>query len=56
MLEQIFAGFIHVGDEPTDLRQTEPAMVTNIYTIKQIREGNLPDTQYGRLVAHSYSP
>jgi hypothetical protein len=56
MLEQIFAGFVHVGDKPTDLRQKEPAMVTHIYTIKQMREGNLPDTQYGRLVAHSYSP
>jgi hypothetical protein len=56
MLEQIFTGFVHVGDKPTDLRQKEPAMVTHIYTIKQMREGNLPDTQYGRLVAHSYSP
>ena len=30
--------------------------MTHIYTIKQMREGTLPDTQYGRLVAHSYSP
>jgi Type I phosphodiesterase / nucleotide pyrophosphatase len=56
MLEKIFAGFVHAGDGPTDLRQGEPATITHIYTSKQMREGMLPDTQYGRLVAHSYSP
>jgi hypothetical protein len=30
--------------------------LTNIYTSKQMREGLLPQTQYGRLIAHSYSP
>ena len=56
MVEQIFAGFLHPGDEAAMVRQKEPPTVTHIYTSKQIREGNLPDTQYGRLVAHSYSP
>jgi Type I phosphodiesterase / nucleotide pyrophosphatase len=56
MVEQIFAGFVHPGDGTSVGRQKEPATVTHIYTSKQMREGNLPDTQYGRLVAHSYSP
>jgi hypothetical protein len=30
-------------------------MLTHVYTLTQMREGRLPDTQYGRLVAHSYS-
>jgi hypothetical protein len=56
MVEQIFAGFVRATDGPVDVRQRDPAVVTHIYTSKQMREGNLPDTQYGRLVAHSYSP
>jgi hypothetical protein len=56
MVEQIFEGFVHPGDGASVGRQKEPATVTHIYTSKQMREGNLPDTQYGRLVAHSYSP
>jgi Type I phosphodiesterase / nucleotide pyrophosphatase len=56
MVEQIFAGFVHKGDGESVGRQKEPAAVTHIYTSKQMREGNLPDTQYGRLVAHSFSP
>ena len=34
----------------------EPPIITHITTVKQMREGTLPDTQYSRLVAHSYSP
>jgi Type I phosphodiesterase / nucleotide pyrophosphatase len=56
IVEQIFAGFVHPGDGTSVGRQKGPPMVTHIYTSKQMREGNLPDTQYGRLVAHSYSP
>jgi hypothetical protein len=56
MVQQIFAGFAHKGDAPSDVRQKEPPVLTHIYTIKQMREGQLPDTQYGRLIAHSYSP
>jgi hypothetical protein len=56
MVEQIFATFTHVDNEKIAGRQKEPAMLTHIYTSKQMREGSLPDTQYGRLVAHSYSP
>jgi hypothetical protein len=56
MVEQIFAGFVHQGGGPVTTRQKEPPAVTHIYTSKQMREGNLPDTQYGRLVAHSFSP
>jgi arylsulfatase A-like enzyme len=56
MVQQIFAGFVHAGNGAAKVRQKEPATVTHIYTSKQMREGDLPDTQYGRLVAHSYSP
>jgi hypothetical protein len=56
MVEQIFAGFVsRTGDAPAG-RQKEPPALTNIYTTKQMREGSLPQTQYGRLIAHSYSP
>lgn len=56
MVQKIFAGFRTVGDGPSVGRQKEPAAVTHIYTSKEMRDGKLPDTQYGRLVAHSYSP
>jgi hypothetical protein len=56
MVERIFAGFVHASDGAAKVRQKEPAAVTHIYTSKQMREGDLPETQYGRLVAHSYSP
>ena len=56
MVEQIFAGFVRAGDGTAVGRQKEPATVTHIFTSKQMREGDLPNTQYGRLVAHSFSP
>lgn len=56
MVEKIFAGFVLLGIGNANSKETEPAAVTHIYTSKQMREGTLPDTQYGRLVAHSYSP
>ncbi len=56
MVEQIFAGFGKEDWGTAGGRQKGPAAVTHIYTSKEMREGRLPDTQYGRLVAHSYSP
>jgi hypothetical protein len=56
MVQQIFAGFVSNGGDSKTQRQKEPPILTNIYTSKQMREGALPDTQYGRLIAHSYSP
>ena len=56
MVEQIFAGFAVSSKGPLDTRQKEPAALTHIYTLKQMRDGSLPDTQYGRMLAHSYSP
>jgi len=56
MVDQIFAEFAHAGHGTATTRQKEPPIVTHIYTSTQIREGALPNTQYGRLVAHSYSP
>jgi Type I phosphodiesterase / nucleotide pyrophosphatase len=56
MVEQIFAGFVRAGDGTAVGRQKEPATVTHIFTSRQMREGDLPNTQYGRLVAHSFSP
>ena len=37
-------------------RLAQRAFIAHIYTTKEMREGRLPDTQYGRLIAHSYSP
>jgi hypothetical protein len=54
MVEKIFAGF--ASKEQANGRFNEPAAVTHIYTSKEMRDGRLPETQYGRLVAHSYSP
>jgi Type I phosphodiesterase / nucleotide pyrophosphatase len=56
MIVQIFAGFVSRGNHSTTDRQNEPPVLTNIYTSVQMREGRLPETQYGRLIAHSYSP
>jgi hypothetical protein len=56
MVQQIFAGFNSTRAATADGRQKDPPELTNIYTSKQMREGALPDTQYGRLIAHSYSP
>lgn len=55
-LRQIFAGFVSQSGHSLANRQKEPPTLSNIYTSKQMREGTLPDTQYGRLIAHSYSP
>jgi hypothetical protein len=57
MVEQIFAEFAKTARATVaNSRQNEPPEITHIYTSTQMRNGNLPDTQYGRLVAHSYSP
>jgi arylsulfatase A-like enzyme len=56
MVEQIFANLAHADYGTVNGRLREPAILTHMYTAKQMREGNLPDTQYGRLIAHSYSP
>jgi len=53
MLKQVFASFSDSRD--TESRR-EPPVLTHVYTSKQMREGPLPDTQYSRLIAHSYSP
>lgn len=56
MVQQIFSGFISRDGSSRNSRQIEPPALTNIYTSEQMREGRLPETQYGRLIAHSYSP
>jgi hypothetical protein len=56
MVQQVFAEFGKADNGTSPGRQQEPPAVTHIYTSKEMREGKLPDTQYGRLVAHSYSP
>ena len=55
MLEKVFAGFAHTPTASGTGRLPEPPMLPHVYTLTQMREGRLPDTQYGRLVAHSYS-
>jgi hypothetical protein len=56
MLERVFATFASTTGGPAATRITEPAALIHAYTVKQMREGPLPDTQYSRLLAHSYSP
>jgi predicted AlkP superfamily pyrophosphatase or phosphodiesterase len=53
MLKQVFASFL---DSKEAEGRREPPVLTHVYTSKQMREGLLPDTQYSRLIAHSYSP
>lgn len=54
-LIKIFAAF-GASTGTYDKRQVEPAIATHIYTVTEMRTGALPNTQYGRLIAHSYSP
>jgi hypothetical protein len=56
MAQQIFAGFVSKAADTSAGRQKEPPALTTIYASKQMREGRLPNTDYGRLIAHSYSP
>jgi hypothetical protein len=56
MVLKIFSGFSDKSGDSNAGRQKEAPMVTHIFTSKEMREGRLPETQYGRLVAHSYSP
>jgi arylsulfatase A-like enzyme len=53
MLKQVFAKF---SDSKETESRRDPPFLTHVYTSKQMREGQLPDTQYSRLIAHSYSP
>jgi len=50
------SGKMQENDTPGTQRQMDPVAITHIYTTLQMREGALPDTQYGRLLANSYSP
>lgn len=56
LVQQIFAGSASRNGGVTTGRQSEPPALTHVYTSTEMREGRLPDTQYGRLIAHSYSP
>lgn len=56
MLMNIFAGYRHDASVASPKRALEPPTLAHVYTMTQMRDGQLPDTQYGRLVAHSYSP
>jgi hypothetical protein len=56
LVQKIFASFASGSSGATTGRQNEPPALTHVYTSTEMREGRLPDTQYGRLIAHSYSP
>jgi hypothetical protein len=56
MLEQVFAGFAVSNNGSVNGRLRDEPILTHVYTAKEMRQGTLPDTQYGRLIAHSYSP
>ena len=52
----IFASNMQKSGMPATQRQMDPVAVTHICTTLQMREGALPDSPYGRLLANSYSP
>jgi hypothetical protein len=56
LVQKIFASFASRGGGVTTGRQSERPALTHVYTSTEMREGRLPNTQYGRLIAHSYSP
>src|SRR6185437_4100211 len=56
MLKQIFADMAHQNQSPVAGRFRGPATLLDVFSSKQMREGRLPDTEYGRMLAHSYSP
>lgn len=56
LLESIFAGFRAAPRPEATGRLPEPPLLAHAYTLTEMRSGGLPDTQYGRLLAHSYSP
>jgi arylsulfatase A-like enzyme len=53
MLKQVFTSLSASKDTKG---HAEPPVLTHVYTSKQMRDGSLPETQYSRLIAHSYSP
>lgn len=55
MVREIFAGFVS-REKDRAAQKAEPPELTHVYTSTEMREGRLPQTQYGRLLAHSYSP
>lgn len=56
MLTTIFDGYRRAANVAATERAPEPPALAHVFTISQMRDGQLPDTQYGRLIAHSYSP
>lgn len=56
LLEQVFDEVFKESSTASPSRLRQRAFLTHVYTTKEMREGRLPDTQYGRLIAHSYSP
>jgi hypothetical protein len=56
MVQQIFAKFASQKSQSADARYEERPALVHIYTSKEMREGVLPETEYGKLIAHSYSP
>lgn len=56
-LQEIFDGYnADAMKTQSDTRALEPPKLTHVFTMTEVREGRLPETQYGRLVAHSASP
>ncbi|RXH57602.1 alkaline phosphatase family protein [Granulicella sibirica] len=56
MLEKVFSDIKAADRASGPGHRSEPPALTHVFTTIQMRDGLLPDTQYGRLVAHSYSP
>ena len=55
LLEEVFTSGLPTAAAAQGSRK-EAAVLTHVFTLAQMRDGQLPNTQYGRLVAHSYSP
>jgi arylsulfatase A-like enzyme len=53
LLKEVFEKFSELKEAEG---RRDPPVLTHVYTSIQMREGLLPDTQYSRLIAHSYSP
>lgn len=56
LLHEIFKGYQHAPDQPSETRQAEPPRLIHAIPMVSLRNGKVPDTQFGNLLSHSYSP
>ena len=56
LLEEMFTSGIVLRENAQPEQRKQAVVLAHAFAIHQMRDGPLPNTQYGRLVAHSYSP